>query len=503
MRDLTQPQTVAAPHPRQHPEAWVAAPDDPAWQVLQDEVELALQGMRTGPVAPSVSSDETFERVSRIDLDAPIGLARATREAAGLMRDGDLTSSSARCFGYFNPTAAWPGVVADALTAARNPQMAVVSHAPASVAMERRVIAWLNERLGFPADATGNFTSGGSEANATALLVALVRANPDFADEGLASYASPPCFYASADSHLAWIKIARAAGLGSNAVRLVKTTGDGRLDPRELARMLADDRAAGRRPVMVVATAGTTNAGEIDPIVECRALADEFGLHLHVDAAWAGGLIVDPERRALLAGIEQADSVTIDAHKWLSVPMGAGMIFVRDAAAVARAFAVTTGYMPAGDGADAYITTSQWSRRFLGLRLWMMLRSTGSAAYREVFDRQFALADYLRERLTERGWRIHNRTPLPVVLFGDAEERFSSRDLADALEADGQTWLGCVDYEGRTLLRACVTSFLSERADVDLLLDRLDAVRARAARESRAAVAPASAEGASARESLG
>jgi glutamate/tyrosine decarboxylase-like PLP-dependent enzyme len=343
--------------------------------------------------------------------------------------------------------------------------------------MERRVITWLNERLGFPAEATGNFTSGGSEANATALLVALVRANPAFADEGLASFAGAPCFYASADSHLAWIKIARAAGLGRNAVRLVSTSGDGRLDPQALRRMLIADREAGRRPVMVVATAGTTNAGEIDPMADCRALADEFGLHLHVDAAWAGGLILDPERRGLLDGIEHADSVTIDAHKWLSVPMGAGMILVRDARAVAQAFAVTTGYMPAGDGADAYVTTSQWSRRFLGLRLWLMLRATGSAAYQAMFARQFALAAYLRERLVERGWRIHNRSPLPVVLFGDAEDRFSSRELADALEADGQTWLGCVDYEGRTLLRACVTSFLSEHEDVELLLERLDVVR--------------------------
>ena len=112
--------------------------------------------------------------------------------------------------------------------------------------------------------------------------------------------------------------------------------------------------------------------------------------------------------------------MTIDAHKWLSVPMGAGMFFARDAGAVARAFAVTTGYMPAGDGADAYITTSQWSRRFLGLRLWMMLRATGTHAYSQMFTRHFELAAYTRRRLVELGWQIHNNSELPVILFGDA-----------------------------------------------------------------------------------
>lgn len=463
--------------PREVEGDWMPGAADPSLAVLKEEVLRASGDLVSGPVAPRISIEESRARVAAIDLDRPVGLPQATREAAELMRDGDLSSASARCFGYFNPTAAWPGVIADALAAARNPQMCVVTHAPASVAMERRVVAWMLERLGFPQDATGNFTSGGSEANATALLVALVRANADFAEEGLSSFDGTPCFYASADSHLAWIKIARAAGLGRKAVRLVETSGDGRLDPEALREHIERDLLAGYNPFMLAATAGTTNAGEIDPLHECRAIADDYGIHLHVDAAWAGALVVDPKRRALLDGIELADSVTIDAHKWLSVPMGAGMVFVRDLAAVAQAFAVTTGYMPAGDGADAYLMSNQWSRRFIGLRLWMMLRATGAEAYGRMFDRQFELADYLRAELPRNGWRVRNHSVLPVVLFEDAQGGRSSRELASALEADGQTWLGCVDFEGRTLLRACVTSFLSSREDVDLLLERLAVVR--------------------------
>ncbi|MBO6765981.1 pyridoxal-dependent decarboxylase [Maricaulis sp.] len=440
-------------------------------------VEAAFSAMVNGPVAPAVPAGTIGERLSRIDLSAGEGLERAVGEAAALMADGDLLSAHARCFGYFNPTPAWPGVLADLLSAVRNPQLCVVSHAPASVMMERKLIAWLNQALGFPASATGHFTSGGSEANATGLQVALARLFPGYDTEGAAALPGPARLYASADSHLAWIKLARAAGLGRNAVSLIPTDGAGRLDPDALRRTICDDRAAGAAPVMIAATAGTTNAGMIDPLHACADIAAETDLHLHVDAAWAGALIVDETRRPLLDGIERADSVTVDAHKWLAVPMGAGMVFVRDAEALSRAFAVTTSYMPAGDGVDAYVTSYQWSRRFIGLRLWMTLRTIGAAGYRAMFDRQFALADALRDGLTAHGWNIRNASSLPVVLFEDPEGRDSAA-LAAWLEADRQTWLGHVAFEGRPALRACITSYLTGPDDIEVLLDRLDAARA-------------------------
>ena len=362
---------------REWEESWVPSQGGPGLETALRAIHESYADMQIGRVAPEWSDAQTRARVAEVDLSKAIGLDAATREAADLMQHGDLLSASARCFGYFNPTSAWPGVIADLLVAARNPQICVVSHAPASAAMEREVIRYLQSCLGFPEDAVGNFTSGGSEANGSAVLVALVRGNDGFATQGVRAYPKPPSFYASADSHLAWIKIARAAGLGADAVRLVPTSGDGRMDANALRAQVIEDREGGWSPFFIAATVGTTNAGMVDPLKECRAIADEFGLHLHADAAWAGALILDPKRRAQIAGIETADSVTIDAHKWLSVPMGAGMIFLRDRAAVHAAYSVATGYMPAGDGEDAYITTQQWSRRFLGLRLWMMLRASG------------------------------------------------------------------------------------------------------------------------------
>lgn len=447
-------------------------------------VERAFSAMVNGPVAPAEGAEAISGRLRLIDLAQGQGTEAALEEAASLMADGDLLSAHARCFGYFNPTPAWPGVLADLLSAVRNPQLCVVSHAPASVMMERKLIAWLNAALGFPVNATGHFTSGGSEANATGLQVALARLFPGYDTEGAAALPGPARLYASADSHLAWIKLARAAGLGRNAVSLIPTDGAGRLNPDALRSAIAADRAAGAVPVMIAATAGTTNAGMIDPLHACADIAAQTGLHLHVDAAWAGALIVDETRRPLLDGIERADSVTVDAHKWLAVPMGAGMVFVRDAEALSRAFAVTTSYMPAGDGVDAYVTSYQWSRRFIGLRLWMTLRTIGVAGYRAMFDRQFALADALRDGLRARGWNIRNASPLPVVLFEDSEGRDSAA-LAAWLEADRQTWLGHVAFEGRPALRACITSYLTGPDDIEVLLNRLDAARAEVQPASR------------------
>lgn len=410
------------------------------------------------------------------DFETGIGSVSSARQLADLMRDGDLLSAHARCFGYFNPTPLDAAVLADLVVAARNPQLAVTSHAPASVAIERSVIAYMARRASLPDGAGGHFTSGGSEANATAVQIALSRAEPGFGPEGVSAFSGPPRIYVSSDSHLAWIKIVRAAGLGTSAVRLVPASADGVMDIAALRQCLAEDRAAGLVPVMIGATAGTTNAGMIDPLAAIADVAAREGLHLHVDAAWAGALVLDDQRRDLLTGIERADSITIDAHKWLSVPMGAGMILVRDPANLRAAFDVATGYMPAGDGADPYVTTFQWSRRFIGARLWTALRAIGRQGYQAMFDREFALADRLRAGLRDRGWTVRNKSALPVILFDDPEGR-DSQAIADWLEADGEVWLGRVDFSGHSVLRACITSFLADDADIDVLLERLDAAR--------------------------
>lgn len=445
-------------------------------QALMHQIENAYAGILDGAVAPEWSFEDTKRNIEAIDFDKPIALDAALSEAAYLMEHGDLRSASAKCFGYFNPTAAWPAVAGDVLASVRNPQICVTSHAPASVTMERTIADMVCAKLQMP-DGTAHFTSGGSEANETAMLAALCRASSEYIEHGVRCFEKTPSIYVSADSHLAWIKIAKATGLGAKAVRLVPTSGDGRMDANALAEIITKDKKGGFQPVMIAATCGTTSAGMIDPLAACHDIAVRENIHFHVDAAWAGALIFDQSRLGLLAGIELADSVTIDAHKWLSVPMGAGIIALRDPSQAANVFSVKTSYMPEGDGQDFYITTNQWSRRFLGLRLWMMLRVVGEAGYRQMFDQHFALADYVREQLSKHGWHIRNDSTLPVIVFDDAKHGLDSQTIADLVEQRGKVWLGRVAFEGSSVLRICTTSFLSTEDDANVLIGELNAAR--------------------------
>lgn len=261
--------------------------------------------------------------VARYDFDRPRAPAAVLDEVAGLLREHQVHTTHPRYFGLFNPTPTLLGVLGDAMAAAFNPQLAAWSHAPAAVEIERHLLRFLGARLGFPpAAVTGSFTSGGAEANATAVLLALTRTFPDYAVAGLRALAAQPVFYASQECHLAWAKIAHAAGLGRDAVRLVPVDADLRMDPARLRQRIHADRAAGARPCLVVGTAGTTGAGAIDDLPALADLCADEGLRFHVDAAYGGAVALSDTHRGLLAGIERSDSVTLDAHKWLSVPMG-------------------------------------------------------------------------------------------------------------------------------------------------------------------------------------
>jgi glutamate/tyrosine decarboxylase-like PLP-dependent enzyme len=232
-------------------------------------------------------------------------------------------------------------------------------------------------------------------------------------------------------------------------------------------------------PVMVVATAGTTNAGMIDPLSACAEIARANGMWLHVDAAWGGGLIASPALRDALAGIEAADSVTIDAHKWFATTMGCGMFLTPHPEALAAAFRVTTSYMPPNiGGVDPYANTVQWSRRFLGLRLFMSLAAAGWAGHARHVERAVALAGMIEAGLLARGWSIANRSPLAVVCAEPPPGSASPRTIVDRLLASGEAWVSVAEFGGRPVIRACVTHGETTAADVAALVSALDAARA-------------------------
>lgn len=462
-----------------------------AWERLLGEAEsfpIELPDLR---VSPQVTAEEIRSHLEgHYSFEEPVPLDEVVADVARLLRQWTVHVTHPRYFGLFNPSVREAGVLGEALAALYNPQLAAWSHAPAANEIERHTLRCLAGPLGMdPETVFANFTSGGAEANLSAVLAAMAHHFPDAEEAGVVGLRSRPAIYASGESHHSFVKIARMTGLGTAALREVPTTERFTLDSVALRRRIEADLRSGWHPLMVVGTAGTTSAGVIDPLTELAEIAAEHAAWFHVDGAWGASAVLSPNLRSAFAGIERADSVTWDAHKWLSVPMGAGMFFCRRPEAVRRAFAVSTSYMPgaaSGDTADPYATTAQWSRRAIGLKVFMSLAEIGLEGYAQLIDHQTRIGDLLRKRLAEHAWVVVNQTPLPLVCFTHPEiraGRLGTADILACLHARGRVWVSDVILGGREqVLRACITSFRSEPRDVDALLEELEYARQAARR---------------------
>ena len=434
------------------------------------------------PVAPAVTPEDIRLRLSAYDFVDPIPLPDLVDQVAELLRRWSLNVNSPRYFGLFNPTVRRAGVLADALTAAYNPQLAAWPHAPIANEIERHVLSRFMQAFGLdPESGASNFTTGGQEANQTAVTVALTHAFPEYGELGARALPGQPVIYLSGEAHHSFLKIAHQSGIGREAVHHVRVDARLRMDKDDLSQMIATDRANGDIPFLIVATAGTTAAGAIDPLVDLSSIAHEQGLWLHIDAAWGGAAIMAPSLRGYLAGIELADSITCDAHKWLSVPVGAGMFFCRHREPVLKAFRVeASSYVPPAvpDTVDPYVTSIQWSRRFIGLKLFMTLAELGWDGLGELVANQARMAELLRTRLVESGWQMVNDSPLAVVCF--THPRLESGDISapeivDRVVASGQAWISHVRLSGSIVaLRACITSHRTTPSDLDALITALE-----------------------------
>ena len=449
-----------------------------AFDELRGSITKLEAEIAGGRVVPSVTPPEIRRHLARYDFAGPRPLDDVIADVEEMLRTWQVHVTHPRYFGLFNPSVKPAAVVGDALTAMYNPQLATWRTSPAANEIERHVLAWLAGKLGLPATSAASFTSGGAEANLSAVIVALTRAFPAYGEHGLRGLSASPTLYASAEAHHSFNKITHMTGLGRHALRTVAADGDFRLDVADLARRVAADRRDGLAPVMVVGTAGTTAAGMIDPLPELAAFCRAEGLWLHVDGAWGGAAIISPRLRGHLAGIDAADSITCDAHKWFSVPMGAGMFFCRHADAVAEAFRAETSYMPgktAGGVVDPYTTSVQWSRRFIGLKLFLALAERGEAGYVEMIEHQASLGDVLRRALARAGWRIVNRTPLPVVCF--TRDGLDADAFLAALYRRQIAWMSPVRLgPGAPVLRACITSYRTTEADVETVVSEMSAL---------------------------
>jgi len=436
---------------------------------LRSVVTKLERDIANGPIVPNVAPHEIRSWLaSRYDFTRPMGLDDVTADVEQMMRMWQVQVTHPRYFGLFNPSVTLASVIADTLVAMYNPQLATWRTSPAANEIERHTLAWLTGKFGLPAETSASFTTGGAEANLSAVIVALTRAFPEYGEGGLRGLSGPPAIYVTRESHNSFNKIAHITGIGRGALRTVATDRDLRMDVRDLERRVADDRRHGMMPVMVVGTAGTTAAGAIDPLPGLARFCRSERLWFHVDAAWGGAAILSPRLRGHLDGIDAADSITCDAHKWLSVPMGAGMFFCRHPDVVGEAFRAQTSYMPGKTDAvvDPYTASVQWSRRFIGLKLFLALAQHGESGYVGMIEHQARMGDLLRESIERAGWRIVNRTPLPLVCF--TRDGLVASTFLAALHEHQIAWMSEVRLgDDPPVVRACVTSFRTSESDIE------------------------------------
>ncbi|SRR5579875_69050 len=463
------------------------------WQQVVDSIESYLEQVDSYPAARRFEPSEIRGGLARFDFRSPVPPQEALSYVVDELTRHQVHTSHPGYYGLFNPQPATMGIYADALVAAFNPQLAAWSHSPFAVELERHLIARLSGLFGYdPSLGDGTFTAGGAEANATALATALNHHFPQLRLKGLRSLASQPVFYVSGEAHHSLTKAAICAGLGMNAVREIPVDSSLKMDVDSLVANIRQDRSSGLAPFMIVATAGSTNSGTIDPLPQIAGIAAGHHMWLHVDAAWGGACALVPELRGLVAGIEQADSITFDCHKWMSVPMGAGMFLTRHGDVLDRTFRVSASYMPGADRdshlTDPYAHSLQWSRRFIGLKVFLSLAVAGWDGYAEAIGYQMKMGETLRQALTADGWEVVNSTPLPLACFVDG--RSPEGRQVDYLEEicrqvidSGAAWISVTRPNGATpVLRACITNFRTGPEHIQVLMDALARARARAAK---------------------
>jgi aromatic-L-amino-acid/L-tryptophan decarboxylase len=384
-----------------------------------------------------------------------------------------------RFFGYVASPSTPVGAYADLIASALNSNITCWRSGSAGTEIERLVVRWLGRLIDYDRDAKGLLTSGGSMANMIALLIAHRRKSGiDTSSHGLWNSGPPMTVYASEEVHMSIAKAADILGFGRDQVRVIACDERQRMRVDLLRQKIVADRREGLRPFCVVGSAGTVNTGVVDPLSELADVAAEFDLWFHVDGAYGAPGSLDERKKNLFAGLERADSVSLDPHKWLYVPVDAGCLLFRDADAARTPFSSedadyikTHGY--ADEEAFAFWDYGvELSRRFRALKVWMTLQYYGSRRIAAAISEDIALAAYMGE-LVSKADDLELLAPveLSICCFRyvarDAElDRLNER-IMETVQKGGRAYLSNATVNGKFALRACITNFRTTKADIE------------------------------------
>ena len=448
------------------------------------------------PVFPETFGGDTLEQVGATlpnEGEALEGLIDDCRTIIKKSRH----NGHPRFFGYVASPATPAGAFADLIASALNSNVTSWRSGPAATEIERTVVRWLGSLIGYDENARGLILSGGSMANLTALMIAhRAKAGRETSREGLWRARAPMTIYTSEQVHMSIPKAADILGFGRDQVRLVGCDDQFRMDVRLLREHINADLEAGVKPFCIVASAGTTNTGAVDPLSAIAGVAKEFGLWFHVDGAYGAPAALDQSKRPLFAGLERADSISLDPHKWLYAPLDCGCLLFRDDAQALVAFGnedadyIKVLEETADESFAFWNYGPELSRRFRALKIWLTLRYYGVSRIGAAITEDNALAAYLAELVEQAGdFELLSQPQLSICCFryvppgmrldsGTQDNQAVESQLNKlnerimyAVQRGGRAYLSSATIHGKFALRACITNFRTTRADIEQTLE--------------------------------
>jgi aromatic-L-amino-acid decarboxylase len=439
------------------------------------------------PVLPRIKPGDVRAALPASPPEAPEPVAALLADYRRLIEPNVTHWNHPGFMAYFAISGSGPGILGETLTAALNVNAMLWRSGPAPTELEQTVCDWLRQLLALPPAFQGHINDTASSSSMLALAAARHRARGGgeaVRETGLAGL-PPMTVYASEHAHSSIDKAMITLGLGLTFLRKVAVDEAYRMRPDALAAMIAADRKAGRLPIAVVATAGTTSTTAVDPIRAVADIARREGLWLHADSAYAGSAAICPEYRALLDGLEEADSIVVNPHKWLFTPVDCSVLLLRNPEELRAAFALVPEYLKTTEQGVVNLMDygPQLGRRFRALKLWFVIRAFGAEGLRARIRAHCALAREFETWVrAEQGWDVVAPVPFSTVCFravtgdGAADDRLNDAILA-AVNAEGSTFLSSTQLGGRTVLRLTIGNIRTTAAHVAKAWDVLRAAR--------------------------
>lgn len=435
-------------------------PSAAARALLRDAADLAadyLEHIEEQRVFPDVRPGMVAASLPRSAPQDPQPLGDILRDVREIIIPNLTHWNHPGFLAYIAITGSVPGVAAELLSAAFNVNAMLWRTSPAATELEERACDWVRELVGLPESFRGHINDTASIGVMLALAAARERRLPDVRERGLFG-AGPLAIYTSDQAHSSVDKAAIALGFGLAAVRRLPCSPEFRLDPEALSRAIRSDLASGITPLAVVATAGTTSTGSLDPIDPVADLAREHDLWLHVDAAYGGGAAICPEIRAKMPGLQRADSIVINPHKWLFVPVDCSLLYLQRPELLQAAFSLVPPYLAAPERVNNLMSYGpQLGRRFRALKLWMVLRAFGADGIRARIREHCRLASLFASWIDAdpRLERLHD-PELAIVAFRAKGDDALQQHILDAVNRSGEIFLSHSVLRGQMVLRVVV-----------------------------------------------